>query len=126
MNLNEIMEDFGRRNGDKCYLFRNRPYIGQPHTDNGKRGKTEIKGITMRDLKDAFVMAAFDAGNDQDPSGNNFDRERKGCVAYNDIYKLDLNKIDPIAWQQNLACRIEKMMGIYPNVPHLESLPDVG
>lgn len=116
MDIGKIMEDFAKHNGDKCRLYRNRPYIGQPHTDNGKRGKTEVHGVTFRDIKDAFVMAAFDAGNDQDPAGENFDRERKGEVCYDDIYKLDLNKIDPIAWQQNLSTRIEKMMGIFPNI----------
>jgi len=120
MNLKEIMDDFSKSNGDKCRLFRNRPYIGQPHTDNGKRGKTEVKGVTFRDIKDAFVMAAFDAAYDQDPTGDNFDKQKKGDVCYDDIYKLDLNKIDPIAWQQNMSCRIEIMMGIFPNIdkPH--------
>ena len=120
MNLKEIFDDFDRCNGDKCYLYRNRPYTGQPHTDNGERGKTEVKELTMRDIKDAFVMAAFDAGNDQDPTGNYFEQERQGRVSFNDIYKLDLNKIDPIAWQQNMSCRIEKMMGIFSNIPKLE------
>lgn len=126
MNLNEIMDDFAKYNGDKCYLYRNRPYIGQPHTDNGRRGKTEVHGVTMRDIKDAFVMAAFDAANDQDPTGSHFDRERKGCVTFDDIYKLDLNKIDPIAWQQNLSCRIEQMMGIFPNIDKLGPTTEQG
>ena len=119
MDLAGIFDDFDKKNGNKCPLFRNRPYIGQPHTDNGERGETEVCGLTMRDIKDAFVMAAFDAANDQDPTGEYFEKERQGNVCYNDIYKLDLNKIDPIAWQQNMTCRIEKMMGIYPNVPPL-------
>ena len=120
IDLANIMDDFSRRNGDKCYLYRNRPYFGQPQTDNGTRGKTEVHGVTFRDIKDAFIMAAFDAGNDQDPTGKNFDSERTGRVSFNDIHKLDLNRIDPIAWQQNMSCRIEKMMGIFPNIPKLE------
>ncbi len=117
--MGDILEDFAKHNGDKCYLWRNRPYVGQPHTDNGVRGKTEVKGITFRDLKDAFVLAAFDAANDQDPTGNHFERERQGYVTFDAIYRLDLNKLDPIAWQQNFSVRVEKMMGIFPNIKEL-------
>ena len=28
-----------------------RPFTGQPHTENGERGKTEIKGIRFRDFE---------------------------------------------------------------------------
>lgn len=120
MDIGDILNEFDKVQGYKCFLYRNRPYRGQPHTDQGDRGRQEIHGITMRDLTDAFVMAAFDAGNDQDPTGKHFDKECKGEVTLNDIYKLDLNKIDPIAWSQNLTCRIEKMMGIFPNVPGMK------
>jgi len=120
MDLKGILDDFDKEQGYKCQLLRNRPYTGQPHTDTGERGKTEIHGITFRDLRDAFVLAAFDAGNDQDPTGHNFDTERQGQVTYNHIFKLDLNKIDPIAWAQNMSCRIEAMMGIFPNIPPLK------
>ncbi len=36
---------------------RERPYNGQSWTDKGERGKTEIKGITMRDLRDCLIKA---------------------------------------------------------------------
>jgi hypothetical protein len=36
---------------------RERPYNGQSWTDEGERGKTEIKGITMRDLRDCLIKA---------------------------------------------------------------------
>src|SRR3954463_8298631 len=36
---------------------RDRPYNGQPWTDQGERGKTEVKGITMRDVADCLVRA---------------------------------------------------------------------
>lgn len=89
-------------------LDRDRPYNGQPHTDLGERGKTELKGITFRDVRDCFVIAAFLAS----PQG--YPEERRGS-----IYDLDLNDIDPIAWSQNLACELERRMGIFPNVPEL-------
>jgi len=38
-------------------MRRDRPYTGQPHTDTGTRGKTEIKGITFRDIRDCFIRA---------------------------------------------------------------------
>jgi len=34
-----------------------------------------------------------------------------------DVYKIDWNNIDPMAIAQNLTCEIEKMMGIFPNIP---------
>lgn len=36
---------------------RERPYNGQEHTDDGERGKTEVKGLTMRDIRDCLVKA---------------------------------------------------------------------
>ncbi len=36
---------------------RNRPYNGQPWTDNGIRGQTEVKGLTMRDISDCLIKA---------------------------------------------------------------------
>jgi len=117
-NLNEIFEDFENSQGMNDIMWRNRPYKGQLHTNYGERGKTEVRGITFRDLHDAFVLAAFDAGNDQLNEEQN-ERRRQGRMSLNEIYKLDLNKLDPIAWEQNMSIRVEKMMGIYPNVPPL-------
>lgn len=36
---------------------RERPYNGQDWTDDGERGKTEVKGLTFRDIKDCLVKA---------------------------------------------------------------------
>lgn len=117
----EILENFSNGQGDNDWLWRNRPYKGQPHTDSGERGKTMIKGITFRDVRDCFILAAFDVGNDQLSEEQN-GRRAKDRMSLNEIYTLDFNKIDPIAWAQNMAVRIEKMMGIYPNVPPLHSV----
>jgi hypothetical protein len=84
---------------------RRRPYNGQPHTDQGERGKTEVKGLTMRDIADCFRVALWETCGSPDDSES--------------IYHLDLSDISPVAVEQNLTCNIEKMMGIYPNVPEL-------
>jgi hypothetical protein len=90
-----------------AHLDRTRPYDGQPHTDYGDRGKQEINGVTMRDITDAFFRACFEASG----------------LAIEDwpasIYNLPWNDMDIVAVSQNLTCQIEKLMGIYPNVPRL-------
>jgi hypothetical protein len=94
-----------------AYLGRDRPYNGQPHTDEGIRGATEVRGITMRDLKDCFVIGAF---------------ESTGLAAEDypdDIWGIDWSDLDPMAVIQNMLCNVEKRMGIYPNVPTLEGTP---
>lgn len=88
----------------RSHLDRDRPYRGQPHTYDGERGKTEVRGVTFRDVSDCFIIAAFQAAG--------VPEEKRGSA-----YELDLNSIDIIAWAQNLSCNIEKCMGIYPNVP---------
>lgn len=119
MDINEIFEDFENSQGLNDTMWRNRPYKGQRHTVLGERGKTEIKSITFRDLHDAFILAAFDAGNFMLTEEQNKRREQ-GRMFINEIYQLDLNRLDPIAWEQNMGVRIEKMMGIYPNIPELK------
>lgn len=86
---------------------RNRPYTGQPQTADGERGKTEVRSVTFRDLKDAFVIGLFLASD--------VPEDERGSV-----YALDLNAIDILAAFQNMACEVEKRMGIYPNVPPLD------
>lgn len=94
-------------------LDRNRPYDGQPHTDIGERGKTLVEGLTMRDVADCVVLGFLACGG--------IDRE---VPVHDDIYSIDLEKIDPGAVIQNAVCNIEKMMGIFPNVPKLEKPDD--
>lgn len=118
---------------------RNRPYNGQPWTDNGIRGKQEVKNVTMRDIKDCLIQAflvsadtdipdqhelakkVFEISNDPD-IGKGTKYAAKGNWRTQDVYKLDLSKISPIAVAQNLTCFIEHYMGIYPNV-NLEGIP---
>lgn len=97
--------------GSTAYsIDRDRAYDGQEHTDSGKRGKTKVEGLTMRDVADCIVKSFLACGN--------IERERP---IYDDVYSIeDLNEIDPIAVVQNTMCNIEKMMGIFPNVPELK------
>lgn len=86
-------------------LDRKRDYDGQPHTDSGTRDKTEVKGLTMRDISDCIVLGFIDASKLEIDS-----------PIHDDIYKIDLDKIDPGAVIQNAMCHIEKYMEIYPNI----------
>jgi hypothetical protein len=125
---------------------RERPYNGQPWTDEGERGKTEVKGLTMRDIRDCMVKAILQcAPCEEYLKAENFtkcwdfsqephkatqfllDRQKDhpdylctkvetGTWRYQDIYQVDLSKVDPGAIAKNLTCEIEKMMGIFPNV----------
>ncbi|MCB9377032.1 MAG: hypothetical protein H6515_14350 [Microthrixaceae bacterium] len=90
-----------------AHLDPTRPYDGQPHTDYGERGRTEVKGITFRDLRDCFIRACYESSGlpiEQWPG---------------DVYGLPWGDMDIIAVAQNLSCNVEKAMGIYPNVPRL-------
>lgn len=84
-------------------LDRQRPYSGQPWTNEGERGKQQLSGITMRDIRDCFIRACYDS----DPS-------RKYPKS---IYELDWDNIDVMAVCQHLSCWIERYMGIFPNLP---------
>lgn len=119
----QIEDDFGLNDHN---MRRDRPYSGQPHTDTGERGATEIKGVTFRDLHDAFVRALFLSAHHMRPA--HYAEALKGehaVLCANDMYGWDLNQVDPLAWGQNLACEIERLMGIYPNVPPLIWQKDV-
>jgi hypothetical protein len=99
-------------------MRRDRPYMGQAHTDTGERGKTEIKGITFRDLRDCFIRACCHAGDIEELS-EEANKGEGAALCENDLYKLDLNQLDIMAVCQNLCVEVEKIMGIYPNVTKL-------
>jgi len=118
-DIAKILDDFDESQGWKAPLYRNRPYRGQPHTDEGIRGKTEVKGITFRDLCDAFIIGACSASSHQ-LGGELYEKangDRKVCKT--DLYRLDWNDMDIVAVMQNMTCEVERMMGIFPNVPDL-------
>jgi hypothetical protein len=67
---------------------RGRPYAGQPWTASGQRGRAVVVGLTMRDIGDCIARGALMAG----------DSVRDAAI-------------------QSALIEIEKVMGIYPNVP---------
>jgi len=121
MNLKDVMEQaFDDLGFNDHNMERGRPFTGQPHTDTGKRGATEIKGISFRDLRDAYIRAVFLSAHHIAPL--QYEEACKGegaALCDNDLYELDWNKLDPVAICQNLSCEVERIMGIFPNVPPL-------
>jgi len=111
-------------------MRRDRPYNGQPHTDTGIRGATEIKCITFRDLLDCFIRAVLlSTGGEHYPDAKLkdkmralYDEAKKGenaALCENDLFGFNLDLLDPVAICQNLCCEAERVMGIFPNVPAL-------
>jgi hypothetical protein len=97
--LPEILETLSP---SQIFKDRHRPYNGQPWTDDGERGATEVKGVTMRDIVDCLHIALYEScGSPENVKS---------------VYDLDLSNCDPIAIGQNLTCNIEKMMRIFPNM----------
>jgi len=88
-------------------LDRERPYNGQPWTDAGIRGRQEVSGITMRDIRDCYIRACFEC------SGLSPSEYPKS------IFDLDWSSIDPLAVIQNTLCWVERYMGIFPNTSHM-------
>jgi hypothetical protein len=101
-------------------MRRDRPYDGQPWTDEGERGRTEVRGITFRDLRDCFIRAVLLSASDVVPK--RYEEAQLGeraILSGNDLFGFDLDKLDPLAIGQNLCCEVERIMGIFPNVPTL-------
>lgn len=95
-----------------------RPYDGQPHTDQGERGKTLVAGLTFRDVCDCYVLGFLRATGRSSLADS-------GTATYNDVYeaaRVDPG-FDPLAVMQNMSCEMERRMGIYPNVPSLNLDP---
>ena len=76
-------------------------YKGQIHTDYGERGRQIISGIKHSDLYQAVSVAI-----------------KESCKDEAEFEKIP---IDVEAVAQNLSCLVEKMMGIFPNVPDLKA-----
>lgn len=138
--------------GEERSCDRSRPYDGQPHTSQGKRGMTLVSGLTIRDVLDCAVIGflisqktnsnefikCWDFSGDEPkgiPTQYLLDKLREKPVESQYLHAKvkigawcynDLYSIsedyDPIAVLQNTACEIEKMMGIYPNVEKMEEI----
>ena len=120
-DFNQFMRDaFDECDGSTAYSNdRNRAYDGQPHTDNGIRGATKVKGLTFRDITDCFAKGVLLSNGVDQPEL--YDRVENGSWLHSDIYKIDGTNIDIGVVCQNMCCEIEKMMGIFPNVPKLKN-----
>ncbi len=100
----------------------NRPFVGQDHTDQGIRGQTEIQGVRFRDLCDCVVKAfihaaAFAAKNEEEL----YQKVKDNTISRQDLYTLDLSKMDPVALIQNISCEVERFMGIFPNIEKIRN-----
>ncbi len=108
-------------------MERIRPYTGQFHTHTGERGRAEVKGVTFRDLRDCMVRAFFlSAGHVDHARYEEALKGERAALCDNDLYTLDLNKLDPCAVIQNFGCEVERIMGIFPNVPALRFVTPEG
>ncbi len=80
--------------------------------------KVLVNGLRFRDLADCVVKAFVDST--PGVSDEMYQRADDGTLNYNDLYELDLTEMDPIALIQNICCRVEKTMKIYPNIKGVE------
>lgn len=120
--------------GSMDNMSRRREYNGQSHTSDGVRGAWPVSGLTLRDLKDcyfrAYVLSHVYYKNDNpvelmQPNAALIDEAEKGenaLICLNDLYRLK-GDVDPLAIWQNMFCEIEKMAGIYPNIPRQRPQP---
>lgn len=119
-NLEDLLRE--AQGSTAVSMDRNRPYDGQPHTDNGMRGQHEVHGISMRDVTDCLIRAIVLSSDPGTDAGMDLRRKLgNGSLIHDNIYDADLSLMDPLAIAKNLTCEIEKMMGIYPNVPGLST-----
>ena len=134
MSIEQLFDQIGHDLGWHDHnMRRDRPYNGQEHTATGTRGATEIKGITFRDVHDCFIRAVLLStgaevidGVDMRPRYEEAKKGEGAALCEQDVYGVNLDKLDPLAICRNLSCEIERAMGIYPNVPKLtcEHWPD--
>ncbi|MBA7676069.1 hypothetical protein ES703_84309 [subsurface metagenome] len=82
---------------------RNRLYNGQPWTNEGNRGMTEVKGLSMRDISDCLWFACYDS-------------RPPGTPIIKSVEDLPFKDMSIEAIAQNLSCWIERYMGIFPNI----------
>ena len=104
---------------------RSREYNGQPWTTDGIRGKHVITGLTERDILDCVALSLLLLGGSEEHANKviEFRKNINGDAnwSWNDLYsdKLDYNKMDPVAFLQNIGCFMEMYQGIFPNTPKL-------
>ncbi len=86
-----------------------------------ERNQVEVKGLTFADINECYYLAIMDSSPD-DIAQIAMDKWKETKeIDPNFVFKLNWEKIDPIAIRQNLDCWIEKKMGIFPNIVNLKS-----
>jgi len=99
----------------------------QPHTMLGIRGQQEIK-LKKIHIAECFLRGMLEGGTyyNLDKNGkltNRIDVEKLEYHHLIDIiYEVEWMKdFDPVAIIQCAGCHLEKVLGIYPNVPKLNT-----
>jgi hypothetical protein len=99
---------------DAPMLRPDRPYDGQSWTDEGERGRELVVGLTMRDISDCIALGFLVACGRAALADS-------GTATWGDVYDaLNSEDLDPRVVAQDVTCRIEKRMGIFPNIPGRE------
>jgi len=105
-------------------------HSGQPHTILGIRGQQEMK-LKEIQIAECFLRGMLDGATyySLDKNGNLTNRIETEKLEYHHlidiIYKVEwLKDFDPVAVVQCAGCHLEKILGIYPNVPKLEKNDD--
>ena len=100
---------------------------GQPHTILGARGQ---QMMTLKDIQiaECFLRGMLDGATyyNLDEKGELTNNIRSEFLEYHHlidlIYKVKwLTDFDPVAIVQNASCHMEKVLGIFPNVPGLKT-----
>lgn len=98
----------------------------QPHTILGERGNQEVR-LTIRQIAECFMRGMLDGGTYYNLTKDNklTDNIPTEKLEYHHlidlIFEIEwLESFDPLAIVQNASCHIEKVLGIFPNVPKLE------
>ena len=116
-NLGDILEDV--------------KHSGQPHTIGGIRGQ-QVMTLKEIQIAECFMRGMLDGGTHYslDKKGNLTNRIPTEKLEYHHLIDLIfsvewLESFDPLAIVQCAGCHLEKVLGIFPNVPKLEIKEDI-
>jgi len=91
-------------------------------TTQKERQRVKIKGLTFADINECFYLAIMDSADEGIARDVMEEYKNTGDINPNFVYKLNWDKIDPVAIRQNLDCWIERKMGIFPNIETLKTV----
>lgn len=102
-------------------MQRGRPYADSLHTVHGVRGSTLVQHMTIRDIHDCYLRAIVlsSGGACGEAVYNEACKGESGNLSDADIFAAWSVRLDPFAVGQNLMCEIERLMGIFPNIPRI-------